>query len=169
MFADADVVAQSRDHITRTTAWPGRAPSSAGYVPSMPAAPVFREVVGALLDLLSEEVEVVGVEVTQDGGCVTVWTTTPRQVIGRRGVTAGELQGRLSEALGRPMVLRVELPDGDVDGVPTTSPAQVERPSPPGTRVRALVGGAGVPRPRIWRPEPPPEARAGGIVPPDWQ
>ena len=85
----------------------------------MPSAREFRAVADALLDALPADAVVVGIEVSANSEQVTLWTTTPGACIGGRGHMAETIRDAVTEVVGRPVCLKVELADGEIVGGPS--------------------------------------------------
>jgi predicted RNA-binding protein YlqC (UPF0109 family) len=82
----------------------------------VPSGSTFLSVARAVADALPDEAVIVGLEVSVDSSYVTVWTTTPRQVIGKGGRGAETIRDVIVEVVGHPVNLKVELADGELEG-----------------------------------------------------
>ena len=57
---------------------------------------------------LPDDAEVDAVRVSDDQSIITIWTSTPAEVIGRRGSTAGSINQALKTSLGAHVTLQVQ-------------------------------------------------------------
>jgi predicted RNA-binding protein YlqC (UPF0109 family) len=86
---------------------------AASYAPGVPQRELLQVVTDALGRVLPAEAVIEAVEVSEDPVTVTVWTSTPGIVLGRRGKTAEAIRLELSAAAGTHVHLslqRVEEP-----------------------------------------------------------
>jgi hypothetical protein len=132
------------------------APTADLYPSRVPSARSFKAVSDALLAQLPDDAVIVGLEVSADQSFVTLWTTTPRSVIGRRGTIAETLREAVADVVGTAVHFSVELAEGDI----TDAPAGQGFPSVPQPPTAPL--------PRIPRLPVSPGDRRGTIVPPEW-
>jgi hypothetical protein len=103
----------------------------------MPSWKTFRCVTDVLGDHLADDAVVEAVQVSADLSTITLWTSTPGVVIGRRGAVAQRISDALKDSLG----IQVRLLVQELDDPPDDDP----------------FGAAGEPR------SPIPDAASGGV------
>jgi ribosomal protein S3 len=74
----------------------------------VPSWKVFKIVAEVLGEHLPDDAEVEAVQVSDDESTITIWTSTPAEVIGRRGSTAGSIDQTLKSLLGADVTLKVQ-------------------------------------------------------------
>ena len=111
----------------------------------MPSSGDFKAMTNALCDALPAQAVVVGVEISSGSSYVTIWTTTPAEVIGSRGRMAESIREALERVAGKPIKFKVELADGDSEG----DGAGSDPGSASGTILKSDLDP--VPRPRVPR------------------
>lgn len=115
----------------------------------MPKPLSFKELGDVLAECLAQEAVLVGVEISADKSRVTIWTTTPSIVIGRKGKVIDMLTDRLTISFGANVKIRVELAEGDIEDVTSSSTGGSTSLGSTALTVHDLNP---MPRPRIPRP-----------------
>jgi hypothetical protein len=86
----------------------------------MPSSVAFRCISEALSENLPDDAVIEAVQVSADQSRVTIWTSTPGAVIGRRGSVAQRINDSLKSSLGKQVLVFVaevnDTPDSDVFG-----------------------------------------------------
>lgn len=68
----------------------------------------FWRVVQAIQDALPAQADIRAVDISDDGSLVTIWTSTPGWILGRRGATATQIREALRHAVNPELELRIE-------------------------------------------------------------
>jgi len=121
---------------------------SGAYSLAVPSSGDFKAMTDALCDALPAQAVVVGVEISSGSSYVTIWTTTPAEVIGSRGRMAESIREALERVAGKPIRFKVKLADGDIEGDGAESEGS-DPGSASGTVLKRDLDP--VPRPRVPR------------------
>jgi hypothetical protein len=100
----------------------------------MPSSMVFKCISEALSENLPDDAVIEAVQVSPDQSTITIWTSTPSAVIGRRGSVAQRINISLKSSLGKQVLVLVaavsDPPDNDLfGGVREPREPQPESPS----------------------------------------
>ena len=86
----------------------------------VPSSKLFRCISEALSQNLPDEAMIAAIQVAADQSTITIWTSTPGAVIGRKGSVAQRINDSLSTSLGRHVLIVVaevsDAPDDDLFG-----------------------------------------------------
>lgn len=113
----------------------------------MPSAFDFMAVTGVLASWYPPEADIVGVEISADRSYVTIWTTTPRAIIGPGGQLAETVRRSLEIQLDTTLTFRVEraesdngehVSDTDLEGVNPVWPVGISAEAVPKPRIPRL-------------------------------
>jgi ribosomal protein S3 len=75
----------------------------------VPSWKVFKIVAGVLREHLPDDAEVEAVQVSDDqSSTITIWTSTPAEVIGSQGSTAGSIDQALNTSLNADVTFKVQ-------------------------------------------------------------